>query len=750
MVQHPIRMHEQDDYSKIRVLDFQDKVHRYFVIPATIDKVADDGKTLFGLLMNNGQICERFLLFATVTPLNSDTLQFPISSFDPTLMSFPIPESDRFANLPQTGSSNCPQRPLSPAVDKEAEPMERVMVMCSKKPALKSLVAGKTEGWPVSLSLLSPSSTVSSLSMDKLVHKPAHSLPTSSEPSSQRALSPTRGYRHPPRKDIYDGPDDEDDIHETKLFLDAADEVLEQTTTAPDVINLPLSRIEREATPYHGSDASLHSESESEQELGSPMRLRSRSRRQNPYTLNSSQAQRNQGLEGGLVSDLEGIRTPEEQPVLLFPIMRTAGLEYFCPEVDCHRHSSGGQYGWKKPRYLVNHLRRKHPEIHENVYEVQSLDDYMHRTEASQISTSAINADHFHGSDPPTLTNHGAMEQAIPTDQSAPIWQNYQESSYPGEEALIGLLYKQNSSGESGYFCPLEECSGQDGYPESKPWQDISSLKHHLAKDHYGIPIESSPSNLQYESTSDTIKPAEPQSLDVSENAYASANLSTSATTIINESISNNNIIVLTTTPDNSSVFVQGAATEARHEETNEVQPTATIINTIATTREGEVALEKPQSDDELAADIERRHRELLERVKAAKKADEEAEAAEQLRALKQKQRAEEHAKHLANNELKKKEERDKLARLLTQDRLAKMQMISKMEADLARRDELRCIAKAERERAEKEAEEKMKREREDDEREVQEVKRRRLDKERQIEREAVEAAAFLTQEGGV
>ncbi|TID16873.1 hypothetical protein E6O75_ATG09639 [Venturia nashicola] len=96
------------------------------------------------------------------------------------------------------------------------------------------------------------------------------------------------------------------------------------------------------------------------------MHLRSRSRRQNPSV--SSRVERGQNLEGRSDSGAESRHMGRDQPTLLAPMMRTAGLEYFCPDKDCNRHSSAGEYGRKRSRDLVNHLQNKcrkqfgHPE----------------------------------------------------------------------------------------------------------------------------------------------------------------------------------------------------------------------------------------------------------------------------------------------------------------------------------------------------------------------------------------------------
>lgn len=124
-----------------------------------------------------------------------------------------------------------------------------------------------------------------------------------------------------------------------------------------------------------------------------------------------------------------------------------------------------------------------------------------------------------------------------------------------------------------------------------------------------------------------------------------------------------------------------------------------------------------------------------------AQKADEKAEAAE-------KAKQEEHRKYLADNALEKRKECDRIAQLDAQEILMKQEATAKIMADLEKRD----LAKAEKQRATEEADAKMKREREDDEKEVQEVKKRRLDKERQVEQEAAEAAeaaAFLSKKAG-
>lgn len=251
-------------------------------------------------------------------------------------------------------------------------------------------------------------------------------------------------------------------------FLEAAIDVVDEpivsrgvddplSVAAVDSVepSAPISRIMRDATSYHGSD---DSESDTEQELSPQMRLRSRSGQQNPFV--SSRVECNQDLGEQSGPDAEGARTGEDRPMLVAPTMRTAGLEYFCPDTDCFRHSSGGEYGWKRRCGLINHLQRKHPGIAAK-YHAQSLDHYMHSNNVSKAMQSA-QADLSELELASTDIAH-SVRNSIHNNRQASTSSKHQPLPDPGKEGPARLLESQEPSlltiKNSGYFCPTDPSS---------------------------------------------------------------------------------------------------------------------------------------------------------------------------------------------------------------------------------------------------------------------------------------------------
>lgn len=500
-----------------------------------------------------------------------------------------------------------------PEHDLEMEPLPRDLVMCNKRPPIESHVAGRKEGRLVALSLLSPSLSTRS-------------------PSTGVA---SKRSRHPPRKDIYDGPDDEDNVHDNGMTVEAAidvgdevnvfiavDEPLSSAAVESVEAHVPQAQKLRDTTPYHVCDAPIDSESDTEQELNSPMYLRSRSRLQNSSV--SSRVERDQNLEGECVSDAESMRRAKDRPMLLPPIMQTAGLEYFCPEQDCYRHSSGGEYGWKRSCDLVNHLQRKHQEIAAK-YQVQSLNEYTHSKKVSEATTSAPGD----LDETETASTNIADPIRLPTHKelSTATWSKYQKLPDPGKEALAELLGTQKPrshiSGESGYFCPLDKCSRQYGHPDSKPWKNLKNVKRHLRSDHFVLPAMTLSSNTGSKSVHGATEESFRADAGTSKKAVVSVILPASAPPVINLSESSKNVASLTTPPDSPSVSMRCGApplgdveTTTAHDSsspTGRSQLAVTLTDRVEPITSFNAALNQLSADE-----VNRRYREILEKAQAA------------------------------------------------------------------------------------------------------------------------------------